>query len=219
MSSLKPFLNARCGPKEKLLWFLYMLCYTNVSLKSVSVLRESDIHTAVFSHWIFKVTSDTSSVSLSWIWNPSILLASSSLCLSQKHIHVPAPLSSAWIFPRCLEKSSNYLQLYFYSFQLFEKFQIDFHPSNAASILIRFKHWKSTAMNHWLSWHCNIFSLPLVDWTGCFHCLHLHSLNVPGFCLFESSYLKMRDGSVLGCSVWIFVSTSFQGCENESWGN
>lgn len=125
-----------------------------------------------------------SSVNLPWIWSPNMDLPLFGtptflpLSLSQKHIHVPGPLGSAWIFPRCLEKSSNYLQLYFYSLQLFEKFQIDFQLSNAASILIRFKHWKSTVMNHWLSWHYNLFSLPLVDWTGC---LHLHLLNVPGF--------------------------------------
>ena len=119
MSSLKPFLNARSGPKEKLNHSCIDPCYFNLSLKLVSVSREPNSHTDVFSHCVFKtdLRHEFSQFSLDLklyhalhsLPYPLFLTLSS----SQKHSHVPAPLSSAWIFPRQLEDSSNYLQLYF----------------------------------------------------------------------------------------------------------
>lgn len=47
------FLNARSGSKEKLYDLVYVLLF-DLSLKSVFVLRESNIHTTMFSHCIFK---------------------------------------------------------------------------------------------------------------------------------------------------------------------
>lgn len=178
MSGLKEKLNESCiGSVIPILaWsqFLYWESITLILLCSATASSKLTPHTEFCQ---FALDLELYPV-LCWLLYPLCLL----LNPIQRPICVPASLSSAWNFPRHLEKPSTYLQLYFCSLELFEKFQIDFQPGNAASILIRLKHWKSTAMNHWLSWHCNLFSLALVGWTGF---LYLHLLSVPGFCLCE----------------------------------
>jgi hypothetical protein len=153
------------------------ICNSSLSYNQ-SVLREPSIHLALSGLCIFTMGHRHG------VWSkcPGFgTLASTSffhifmfLYSNQMHTCVPASL--------CSGNSTHYLQLYFYSLELFEKFQIDFHPGSAASILIRFKYWKSAVMSHWLSWHYNLFSLARPGWAAF---LYLNLLNDPGFCLCE----------------------------------
>lgn len=118
--------------------------------------------------------------------------------------------------PRHLEKSSNYFPFHVCSLQLFEKFQIDFQPSNAASILIRFKHWKKYSDEPLIKLTLqSIFPAP-----GRLH--WLLALAFAKCSRLLSSWIilsETRARPVFGCSVWVSVSASCQGCENESWEN